>query len=202
MQHADWVLATGNEGKRREIAALLSDLPITLRMQSEFAVPEADETGLTFVENAIIKARNAAMHTGLPAIADDSGLEVVALQGRPGVRSARFAGPDASDEDNVQRLLHEMADLRRPEQRAAAFRCVIVCLRHAEDPAPLIFSGRWDGRIATSASGAGGFGYDPVFLVPDIGKTAAELAGAEKNRISHRAQALQQLRPALAALTG
>ncbi len=200
MAASEIVLATGNAGKRREIEALLAGLPVTLRMQSEFAIGEADETGLTFVENAIIKARHASLATGLPAIADDSGLEVEALSGRPGVRSARFAGPDATDADNVAQLLAEMAAYPDEHQRNAAFRCVVVYLRFAEDPAPIIAEGRWDGRIALHADGDGGFGYDPVFFVPAAAMTAASMPRDEKNKVSHRAQALASMRPALAAL--
>ncbi len=192
------VLATGNAGKQRELDALLADLPLTLRLQSEFGVSSAEETGLTFVENAILKARHAARETGLPALADDSGLEVDALGGKPGVHSARYAGPGASDADNVDKLLEALADVEAPA-RGAAFRCVVVLLRHADDPAPIICAGHWPGRIATARAGEGGFGYDPVFFVPDHDATAAELPAATKNAISHRAQALAQLRPALEA---
>ena len=192
----DIVLATGNSGKQRELAALLRGLPLSLRLQSEFGVSSADETGLTFVENAILKARHAAAETGLPAIADDSGLEVDALDGAPGVHSARYAGPDAGDDDNVDKLLGALADVA-DGRRGAAFRCVVVLLRHAADPAPIICSGHWRGEIARARSGSGGFGYDPVFFVPDRGVTAAELPADTKNAISHRAQALGALRPAL-----
>ena len=192
------VLATGNAGKQRELAALLGGLPLTLRLQSEFGVSSAEETGLTFVENAILKARHASRQTGLPALADDSGLEVDALAGAPGVHSARYAGPDASDADNVDKLLEAMRDV--PDgARGAAFRCVVVLLRHAEDPAPIICSGRWPGVITRQPAGAGGFGYDPVFYVPDHAATAAELPATTKNAVSHRARALAALRPALEA---
>ncbi|WP_018881943.1 MULTISPECIES: RdgB/HAM1 family non-canonical purine NTP pyrophosphatase [unclassified Thioalkalivibrio] len=190
------VLATGNPGKLREIRALLEPLGLTVEAQSEHAVPEADETGLTFVENAILKARNAARHTGLPAIADDSGLEVDALHGQPGIYSARYAGPDGDDAANNAKLLEALAGVP-PEQRGARFRAVVVYLEHAEDPAPIIAQGVWPGRIAEQASGAEGFGYDPLFFVPQEGCTSAELPPETKNRLSHRGQALQELGGAL-----
>ncbi|ADC72963.1 non-canonical purine NTP pyrophosphatase, rdgB/HAM1 family [Thioalkalivibrio sp. K90mix] len=186
------VLATGNPGKLREIRALLEPLGLAIEPQSEHAVPEADETGLTFVENAILKARNAAQHTGLPAIADDSGLEVDALRGQPGIYSARYAGPEADDAANNARLLKALAGV--PEaQRAARFRAVVVFLEHAEDPSPLIAEGVWPGRIVEQPSGANGFGYDPLFFVPEEGCTSAELSPEAKNRLSHRGQALAKL---------
>ncbi|WP_018880975.1 RdgB/HAM1 family non-canonical purine NTP pyrophosphatase [Thioalkalivibrio sp. ALE30] len=190
------VLATGNPGKLREIRALLEPLGLAVEAQSEHAVPEADETGLTFVENAILKARNAARHTGLPAIADDSGLEVDALHGQPGIYSARYAGPDGDDAANNAKLLEALAGVP-PEQRGARFRAVVVYLEHAEDPAPIIAQGVWPGRIAEQASGAEGFGYDPLFFVPQEGCTSAELPSETKNRLSHRGQALQELGGAL-----
>ena len=192
------VLATTNPGKLSEIQTLLAALEMTIVPQSAFQVPSVEETGLSFVENAIIKARHAASHTGLPAIADDSGLEVDALAGMPGIRSARYAGPRASDKENVDKLLEELRQV--PEsQRQARFHCVLVYLRHAADPTPLICQGSWPGRIALLAGGSHGFGYDPVFYLPELGRTAAELEPARKNRLSHRAQALQQLREKLAA---
>ncbi|MFO7954741.1 RdgB/HAM1 family non-canonical purine NTP pyrophosphatase [Thioalkalivibrio sp.] len=186
------VLATGNPGKLREIRALLEPLGLTIEAQSEHAVPEAEETGLTFVENAILKARNAARHTGLPAIADDSGLEVDALRGQPGIYSARYAGGAADDAANNAKLLEALAGIP-PEHRGARFRAVVVYLEHAEDPAPVIAEGVWPGRITEQASGAEGFGYDPLFFVPEEGCTSAELPPETKNRLSHRGQALQQL---------
>lgn len=192
------VLATGNAGKQRELEALLGGLPVRVRLQSEFGLESAEETGLTFVENAILKARHAARETGLPALADDSGLEVDALSGAPGVYSARYAGADASDTDNIDKLLAALDDVPDTE-RGAAFRCVVVLLRHADDPAPIICTGRWPGRIARQAAGAGGFGYDPIFELAEHGATAAELDAATKNAESHRARALAQLRPALEA---
>lgn len=193
---ANIVLATGNLGKVREINYVLENTPLRVVPQSEFDVPEADETGLSFVENAIIKARNAADHTGMAAIADDSGLEVDTLQGAPGIYSARYAGPPGSDQENVAKLLAALADV--PEQnRTARFQCVMVYMRHALDPTPLICSGTWEGRILLEPRGSGGFGYDPVFYVLSHQCTAAELPPQIKNRISHRAQALRTLAAAL-----
>lgn len=184
------VLATGNPGKVRELGDLLADSGIEIVAQSEFDVPEADETGLTFVENALIKARNAAHHTGLPAIADDSGLEVDALDGAPGIYSARYAGPGATDADNNDKLLEALNDTPDAE-RTARFRCVIVYLRHAADPAPLIAQGVWEGRVLRAPAGDGGFGYDPLFWVPSEDKAAAELDKSRKGQLSHRGQALR-----------
>jgi XTP/dITP diphosphohydrolase len=192
------VLASNNPGKAREIGQLLADQAIEIVPQSDFGVPEAEETGLTFVENAILKARNAAQHTGLPAIADDSGLEVDALNGAPGIYSARYAGPGASDEQNLQKLLADLEDVPDP-QRTARFQCLMVYLRHALDPTPLICQGTWEGRITRQPAGANGFGYDPVFYVPDQGCTAAQLPAEVKNRLSHRGQALRQLVARLAS---
>ncbi len=186
------VLATGNQGKVREINHILETLSLTVAPQSEFDVPEAEETGLTFVENAIIKARNAAAHTGRPAIADDSGLEVDALNGAPGIWSSRYAGDDANDKDNNKKLLSALAGLPAA-QRNARFQCLMVFLRHEKDPTPLICQGTWEGRILTEARGENGFGYDPLFYVPDHDCASAELPAATKNRISHRAQALHCL---------
>ncbi|WP_105188253.1 XTP/dITP diphosphatase [Pseudoalteromonas sp. T1lg48] len=191
-----WVLATGNKGKVAELSALLSDLNITIKPQSDFAVSDVAETGTTFVENAIIKARHASAQTGLPAIADDSGLIVDALDGAPGVYSARYAGPDASDSDNIDKLL---LDMQGQEQRSARFCCVLVLMRHQDDPLPLICQATWEGEITEQRSGYEGFGYDPVFKVKGLDKTSAELTKAEKNAISHRGQALQLL---LAQLQG
>ncbi|MEE4376824.1 MAG: XTP/dITP diphosphatase [Candidatus Competibacteraceae bacterium] len=186
------VLATNNPGKVRELNALFQEQGIEVLPQSTFAVPEVAETGSSFEENALIKARNAAQHSGLPAIADDSGLEVDALQGAPGIYSARYAGPDASDADNVAKLLAEMRGVSA-DKRYARFQCVLVYLRYAEDPKPLICKGTWDGVITQAPFGDAGFGYDPVFLIPPLGKTAAELNPVRKNQLSHRAMALAQL---------
>ena len=187
------VLATNNAGKAREFAALLASVNVEIMPQSAFAVPEAEETGLSFVENAILKARNAAQHCGLPALADDSGLVVESLCGAPGIYSARYAGPNASDQANVDKLLAELLGLPI-QQRIARFECALALLRHPADPMPLICQGSWRGVIAFEPHGVGGFGYDPVFLpLGQEGKTAAELDLATKNRLSHRGQALEQL---------
>ena len=191
-----YVLASGNKGKLREINEILRDLDIEVVPQSEFNVPEAEETGLTFVENAIIKARNAAEHTGLPAIADDSGIEVDALNGAPGIYSARFAGVGATDQQNLDKLLAEL-DGVPAEQRSARFQCLLVCMQHANDPTPIICQGSWEGRILEQASGENGFGYDPVFFAPEFGCSAAELTPDQKNILSHRGKALKQLVKAL-----
>ena len=185
------VLASGNKGKLREFAQLFSVMDIEVVPQSEFDVPEADETGLTFVENAIIKARNAAQHTGLPAIADDSGIEVDYLLGAPGIYSARFAGSDASDEDNLNALLAALEGVPDIE-RDARYQCVLVMMRHSKDPTPLICQADWRGRILQSPIGDGGFGYDPIFWVPDMECSAAQLIPAEKHAISHRGKAIRQ----------
>ena len=190
-----WVLATGNPGKLRELATLVADAglaAVEILPQADFGVTPPQETATTFVENALAKARHAARATGLPSIADDSGLAVAALGGAPGVRSARYAGPAADDRANVAKLLTALGE-RAPAERAAVFHCVLVALRDPDDPAPLLATGRWLGRIATAPEGAGGFGYDPVFFVPALGKTAAQLDAAEKNRLSHRGQALRRL---------
>jgi len=186
------VLATGNQGKVRELGALLAQLDIEIVPQSEFDVPEAEETGLTFVENAIIKARNAAAHTGLPAIADDSGLEVDFLKGAPGIYSSRYAGVKANSQDNVKKLLTEMKDVPDAE-RTARFQCLLVFMEHDKDPTPLICQGSWEGRILHQQQGDGGFGYDPVFYVPTHDCASAELAPELKNQLSHRGQALRKL---------
>lgn len=184
------VLATGNPGKVNELASMLSPLNIHVVPQSDFQVPDVAETGTTFVENAIIKARHAAKITGLPAIADDSGLEVDGLNGAPGVYSARFAGVGASDQDNIDKLLAELGD---NPNRTARFWCVLVLMRHADDPTPLICSACWEGEITTTQQGQGGFGYDPVFFVPSKQCTSAALSKEQKNALSHRGQALKQL---------
>jgi XTP/dITP diphosphohydrolase len=195
-----WVVATGNAGKLAEIRALLADCRLELVTQTELGVTPADECAPTFVENALIKARHAAQRTGLPAIADDSGLAVDALDGLPGVRSARFAGPEADDRANVERLLAALGDVPA-ERRDARFHCVAVALEGPEDPAPRIATGTWAGRIALRPAGTGGFGYDPVFFVPDRGCTAAELAPEVKNAVSHRAMAFRRLAASLAGST-
>jgi len=193
------VLATGNQGKVKELQSLLQSAGWTVRPQSEWSLTAADETGTTFVENAIIKARHAAAHTKRPAVADDSGLAVAALQGKPGVYSARYAGPDATDQDNVTKLLKALQDVPMAE-RQASFHCALVYLAHADDPTPLICTGKWDGLITTAAAGEHGFGYDPVFWVPEHQCTAAQLSREIKHELSHRGQALSQLLTALSTL--
>jgi len=186
------VLASNNAGKVREINELLSAEGIRVIPQGELGVPEAEETGLSFVENALLKARNAAEHSGLASIADDSGIEIDALKGSPGIYSARYAGAGASDAANVDRLLTELRDVPEAE-RTARFRCLMVYMRHAQDPTPVICQGTWEGRILFAPRGENGFGYDPVFYVPETGCSAAELPSAAKNRLSHRGQALAKL---------
>jgi XTP/dITP diphosphohydrolase len=190
------VLATGNPGKVRELADLLSAFGLDIVAQTELGVESAEETGLTFIENAILKARHAAQITGLPAIADDSGLAVDALGGAPGIYSARYAGEEASDQQNLEKLLAAMENVP-DDQRQAQFHCVLVYLRHAEDPTPLVFHGSWEGEITRAPAGVGGFGYDPIFAVPALGKTAAELSKAEKGAVSHRGKALTLLLEAM-----
>lgn len=190
------VLATGNAGKVRELASLLQDFGLEVVAQTELGVESAEETGLTFIENAILKARHAAQVTGLPAIADDSGLAVDILGGAPGIYSARYAGVEATDQQNLEKLLAALEDV--PEgKRQAQFHCVLVYMRHAEDPTPLVCHGSWEGVITRKPAGEGGFGYDPIFFVPSEGKTAAELTREEKSAISHRGQALKLLLEAM-----
>lgn len=186
------VFASGNAGKVREVNDMLAPLDWTVIPQTDLFDDEADETGLTFVENALLKARHACHRTGLPAIGDDSGLEVAALGGAPGIYSSRFAGPEATDSSNIDKLLAELADVPAGE-RQASFYCAMVFLRHAEDPTPVIALGRWNGEILDAPRGAGGFGYDPVFYVPSEGCSAAELPPERKHQLSHRAQALHSL---------
>jgi XTP/dITP diphosphohydrolase len=194
------VLASGNAGKLRELAALLAPLDVTLVPQGELGVPTVEETGTTFLANALLKARHASAASQLPTLADDSGLEVDALGGRPGVWSARFAGAAASELDNLKQLLSELEHV--PErQRGARYQCVIVLVRSGEDPQPLVARGTWEGRIAALARGSGGFGYDPVFVPASVAgeaRTAAQLTAAEKNAVSHRGQALRALLAGLA----
>lgn len=191
------VLASGNAGKLRELAALLAPLEVELISQDSLGIPAAAESGTTFLANALLKARHAAALAQLPALADDSGIEVDALGGQPGVRSARFAGEHASDAQNLQRLLAELEEV--PESwRQARYRCVIACVKRAQDLAPLIASGTWEGHIARAPRGSGGFGYDPVFVPAGDTRTAAQLPPQEKNAVSHRAQALHALVASLA----
>ena len=184
------VLATGNAGKLREMAALLAPIGFQLNAQGELGIAAAPETGVTFVENALQKARHASRQAGLPAIADDSGLVVPALGGAPGVRSARYAGDGATDAENNRKLIGALAGV---EERAAWFYCALVFIEHPEDPAPLLASGTWHGQIIDQPRGGGGFGYDPHFLIPGLGRTSAELAADEKNALSHRGQAVAAL---------
>lgn len=186
------VLASGNQGKLREFSQLFADKNIQVIPQNEFDTIEAEETGLSFVENAILKARNACKFSGLPALADDSGLEVDALQGAPGIYSARYAGSDASDQENYLKLLDALKDVPK-EKRSARFQCVLVYMRHENDPTPQVFQGSWEGQILTEPSGAEGFGYDPVFFVPSENCSSAELSKERKNALSHRGQAIQEL---------
>jgi XTP/dITP diphosphohydrolase len=192
MKTMRFVMASSNSGKLAEIRRMLHGSPIDVVPQSNWDVVDVDETGGTFVENAILKAREAARLSGLPALADDSGLEVDALDGAPGVRSARFAGDECDDAANNRLLLRRLSDAPAAK-RSARFRCVMVCMRHPDDPAPLICQGTWEGAIAQSASGEGGFGYDPLFVPAGQDRTAAELNADEKNSLSHRGQALRAL---------
>lgn len=192
------VLASGNKGKLVELQNALDDFDVALIPQSEFDVTDANETGLSFIENAILKARHASLATGLPALADDSGLEVDALDGAPGIYSARYsimdgeAGP-ASDEKNNQKLLNALKGVQ-PENRTARFHCVLAYVRHAKDPNPLICQGAWEGSIQTELDGQGGFGYDPLFFIQELNCTSAQLSKEEKNKISHRGKAIEQLK--------
>ena len=194
------VLASGNAGKLREFQQLLSNCGFEVVPQSDFFSESADETGLTFVENAIIKARYASAKTGLPAIADDSGIEVDALNGRPGIYSARYAGAAAKDADNNAKLLQELAGVPA-EKRTARYHAVLAFMRHAEDPTPILCHGVWEGVILTEPRGESGFGYDPLFWVPTQGCASAELSKEEKNRISHRGKAMQELLQKMAAIS-
>ncbi len=192
MDKQEIVLASNNAGKVREINELLDDTSFHVMPQSDFNIEEVEETGLSFIENALIKARNATLHTKLPAIADDSGIEVPALDGRPGIYSARYAGVGASDEDNLNKLIKDI-ELLSEEDRLARFVCVMVFMKHAEDPTPIITQGFWDGVIITKPLGDNGFGYDPIFYVPTHDCASAELSPEVKNQLSHRGQALRQL---------
>lgn len=190
VKNIEAVLASNNVGKLQELHAVLSQKNINLINQGELGVNAAEETGLTFIENAIIKARHAAACTGKPAIADDSGLVVAALHGEPGIYSARYAGSPSNDKKNNEKLL---TNLKGIEDRAAYFYCVIVYLSNTEDPTPIVCEGKWQGIILTAPRGLGGFGYDPIFFIPELDKTSAELDKQTKNKISHRGQALKQL---------
>lgn len=198
MNNSRVVIATGNMGKLHELNVLLDGLGFEFAAQSEFGISPADETGTTFVENALQKARHAARLSGLAAIADDSGLVVDALAGRPGIYSARYAGSDAGDEANVDKLLAELQDI---ENRSAYFHCAAVFVRRADDPEPLVAEASWHGRISESRCGDGGFGYDPVFFVPECGCTSAQLSAERKNGLSHRGQAFNRLAALLESAT-
>ncbi|MFT5452350.1 MAG: XTP/dITP diphosphohydrolase [Enterobacterales bacterium] len=186
------VLATGNKGKVREFKQMLSNQPFEILPQSDFDVSEVEETGLTFVENAIIKARHAAKVTGLPAIADDSGIEVDALNGAPGIYSARYAGLDANDKDNLHKLIQDIEEIDEP-LRTARFQCVLVLMRHENDPTPIICQGSWEGSLLRKPAGQNGFGYDPIFWLEANQCTSAELDPDTKDKLSHRGQALRML---------
>lgn len=187
------VLASGNKGKIKELDALLAPMGWQVRPQSDWQLTDAEETGLSFVENAIIKARHACAQTGLPSLADDSGIAVDALHGAPGIYSARYAGASANDSDNIAKLLDALKDTPEAE-RTARFICVLVFMQHAEDPTPIICQSEWEGRILPAPAGQGGFGYDPIFYVPERDCSAAELSAEDKRALSHRGKALAQLR--------
>lgn len=186
------ILASNNKSKLKELNTILGSCGFELYSQSDFDLPSIEETGLTFVENAILKARHAAKATGLPALADDSGIEVDYLNGAPGIYSARYAGEDCDDTKNNRHLLEELADVAT-EKRTARYQCVLVFLKHAEDPTPIIAHGSWEGIILEEEKGTGGFGYDPLFWLPELNCSAAELSKDEKNLMSHRGKALQSL---------
>ena len=188
----EYVLASGTPGKLREMASLLQPLGLVVRPQSDWQVPEAEETATTFIENSLLKARQATRITGLPAIADDSGLVVPALDGAPGIYSARYAGKNANAQTNIEKLLMEL-DKQHGITRRAYFYCAVVLLESPDDPAPLVATARWHGTILTGPQGTGGFGYDPVFAVGDTQISAAELESKEKQQLSHRGQALKKL---------
>ena len=192
------VLASGNKGKLKEFSQILAPLDLEIVSQGDLGVEDADETGLSFVENAILKARNACAATGLPAIADDSGLEVDVLSGAPGIYSARYAGPGASDQQNIDKLLSELGELEVVD-RTARFRCVLVCMRHQSDPTPLIAVGTWEGKILSAPEGENGFGYDPIFWSPEFDCAAAQLTPEQKKSVSHRGKAVAQLTEQLTA---
>ena len=186
------VLASSNAGKLKEFNHVLKGLDFQVLPQSDFNIPDADETGLSFVENAIIKARHASRISGLPALADDSGLEVDALDGAPGIYSARFSGDNASDASNNDKLINMLSAFDESERRAR-FQCLLVFMRHPEDPTPLICQGTWEGRILTAAQGENGFGYDPLFFVPQLNCSSAELTPEQKSKLSHRGRAVEML---------
>ena len=191
------VLASGNKGKLKEFSEILNPINFEVVSQGELGVLDIEETGLSFVENAILKARHACAVTGLPAISDDSGLEVDALCGAPGIYSARFAGEGATDAKNIEKLLGDLAELDE-SQRSARFRCVLVCMRHQNDPTPLIALGTWEGRVLAAPEGENGFGYDPIFWSPEFNCAAAKLSSEQKRSVSHRGKAVAELSAQLA----
>ncbi len=193
MTSSTWVLASSNPGKLKEFSDLLASISVSIKPQTELGVSDAIEDGLSFIENAIIKARWASKHTGLPALADDSGLAVDALKGAPGIYSARYSGTKATDADNINKLLDELNDVATA-QRTAQFHCVLAFVKHALDPTPIICHGIWHGSILNEARGENGFGYDPIFLVPELNKSSAELSKPEKAKLSHRGQAITQFK--------
>jgi len=195
----DVVLASGNQGKLKEFREMLKSAQINVIAQSELGIEGAEETGLGFIDNALLKARHAAKESGKPALADDSGLAVDALQGAPGIYSARYSGSDATDQSNINKLLQELKGIPF-ERRKAQFHCVLVYVRHAEDPTPIVCHGIWEGLIAETQSGSAGFGYDPVFWIPQRECTAAELTREQKSEISHRGNAMRQLAELIPAL--
>jgi XTP/dITP diphosphohydrolase len=186
------VLASGNKGKLKELQSRLGELGFEVLPQSHFNIPDADETGLSFIENSILKARHAAKLSGLPAIADDSGLEVDYLQGQPGIYSARFSGDNANDKTNNAKLLELLAGVP-DSKRGARFQCVLVFMRHENDPTPIVCQGSWEGKILQQAQGENGFGYDPLFFITERNCSSAQLPAEEKNRMSHRGKAMSLL---------
>ncbi len=186
------VLATGNLNKVKEINAIVESIPVVVLPQSQFQIKEAVETGTTFIENAIIKARNASEQTGLPAIADDSGIEVDALNGEPGVYSSRYSGPDSNDQKNLEKLIENIKNVPE-ERRSCRYWCVMVYLKHAKDPTPVVCQASWEGQLITTPMGSNGFGYDPIFWIPSQKATAAQITLEQKNSMSHRAKALKML---------
>ena len=198
MSNNTWVLASNNQGKLAEFKHLLSDIGVQVKPQAELGVSDAVEDGLSFIENALIKARWASAHTGLPALADDSGLAVDALQGEPGIYSARYAGEGATDALNNTKLLAALNNINTA-QRGAQFHCVLAFVRHAKDPTPVICHGIWQGTILEAPRGDNGFGYDPLFLVPTLQKSSAQLSKIEKSQLSHRGQAIAQFKQLLSS---
>lgn len=194
------VLASNNQGKIKELTRILADLNVEILPMNHFNIPSPEETACTFVENALLKARHVAQLTGLPALADDSGLSVDALNGAPGVYSARYAGEDASDQENYQKLLHDMSN--HPDNRSAHFHCLLAFVRDPQDPTPIICDGVWHGRLLAEPQGSNGFGYDPVFWCPELKTSSANLSPEQKNQVSHRAKALAEFKARYQQLYG